>query len=386
MRGLVCASIIVAMSGVAMGQQAASMPAGGLGLRPVRYVIPEAARASVMHGSGKVIQIPCETVWKPACANQPGSMTIQDLAKMSVTHAADLADPAKVRTVNRQGPWANRAGLNLVFQLGANVPAAAVPAFQAAEAYLESQFPNDAMTVTVTVSFAALSPGVIGGTSSSYGYVNWADTRAALVGGMDANDTIQSSLPSGTTIPVRYRANRTTNEDRVFWTFANWKASGGTIAGNDASMQYSTSFPFDFDPSNGVTANTLSLQDVIIHETGHALGFTSGTDFRNSDIEVLDVYRFQRTDGNADYNPDTTAEFGTKPRMGIYNYNDDHNFDIISTEHRLSDGSPYQASHFREQVPAIGIMDPAFTYGETFYSNFLRASDLMVFDAMGYDK
>ena len=152
-------------------------------------------------------------------------------------------------------------------------------------------------------------------------------------------------------------------------------------------MQYSTNFPFDYDPSNGVTANTISLQDVIIHETGHALGSTSGVDFRSNDIEAMDIFRFRRTDGSSDFNPDTTAEFTARPRWCVFNNpNDDVNLDDIASEYRLSDGSPYQASHFREQVPAIGIMDPAFSYGETFYPNFYRASDLMLFDSIGYDR
>jgi len=313
-------------------------------------------------------------------------MTGRDLQRMAMVHDADMANAEGLRVVNSPN---NAGGLNLVYVLGASVPAAAIPAFAAAEAYLEAQFPNDPVTVTVTVSFAALSPGVIGGTSSSYGYVDWASSRAALVGGMDASDTIQSSLPSGTTIPVRYSASSTTNEDRIFWTFANWKATGGTVTGNDASMQYSTAFPFDYDPSNGVTANTISLQDTIIHETGHAMGFGSGVDFRNRDIESLDVFRFRNTDGSAslDYNPDTTAEFGVRPRWAVKNNpNDDVNFDIISSEIHLSDGSPWQASHWRQEIPAIGIMDPAFDYGETFYPNFFRATDVAGFDAIGWDR
>lgn len=350
---------------------------------PLRLVIPTGVQTVSHPWIQEEIEFPTEEVWRPMCANPIGVMEAADLAIMAGTHTAQFADPAQVTILDTAAP---RAGLNMVFALAASVPAAAVPAFAAAETYLEGQFPNDTMTVTVSVSFAALSPGVIGGTGSSYGYVTWADTRTALQGGADATDSILAFLPSGTTIPVRYRSNRTTNEDRVFWTFANWKANGGTVSGNDATMQFSTNFPFDYDPSNGVSSNTISIQDVIVHETGHALGFTSGIDFRNSDIEVVDVFRFQRTDGNADYNPDTTAEFQVRPRMGIYNYNDDHNFDIISVEYRMSDGSPYQASHFREQVPAIGIMDPAFSYGETFYPNFLRTSDIAMFDAIGYDR
>lgn len=377
------AALIAGMSGSAMAQstEVPTQVAGVLGLNP-RVTIPMGIRAATLPG-GQQRAMATEQVWKPVCwAGSPGSTSAAQLTEMAASHQA-MMDAGPVTIVNNTS---QRAGLDVVYVLASSVPSAAVPAFAAAEAYLEAQFPGDTMTLTVTVSFASLSSGVIGGTGSSYGSLSWADTRTTLVGGMDGNDSIQSSLPSGTTIPVRYRSNRTTNEDRVFWTFANFKANGGSVAGNDANMQYSTNFPFDYDPSNGVTANTISLQDVIIHETGHAMGFTSGIDFRNSDIEVIDVFRFTNTDGNGDFNPDTTAEFTARPRWAIYNYNDNYNFDTIASEYRLSDGSPWQASHFREQTPAIGIMDPAFNYAETFYPNFLRTSDLTVFDAIGYDK
>lgn len=349
----------------------------------IRYTIPLGVQAAFLP-DGTPVDLAAEEVWKPICSSAQGELSILDLATMATNHAVQMADPDGVTVVNGRQP---RAGLNLVFSLAASVPAAAVPAFAAAEAYLEGQFPGDTMTVTVSVSFASLGSGIIGGTGSSYGYLTWADSRSTLVSGMDGTDTIQNSLPAGTTIPVRYASGTTTNENRVFWTFANFKANGGSVSGADASMQYSTNFPFDYDPSNGVTANTISLQDVIIHETGHALGFTSGIDGRLNDIEVIDVYRFRSTDGNGDFNPDTVAEFGVRPRWCVYNNpNNGHIFDIISVEYAYSDGSPYQASHFNEQFPAIGIMDPAFSYGETFYPNFLRTTDITVFDAIGYDK
>ncbi len=348
-----------------------------------RFFGPVKQGFSTMYANNQVIPFNTQDIWKPICSNR-AALTVADLQNMATTHAAAMADPTKVIVVDSINP---AAGLDLVYTLGGSVPAGAVAAFAAAEAYLEGQFPNDTMTVNISVSFAALSPGVIGGTSSASGYVDWPNTRLALQSGADASDTIQASLPSGTTIPVRYRTNTTTNETRVFWTLANWKATGGTATGTDANMQYSTAFPFDYDPSNGVTANTISLQDVIIHETGHALGFSSGVDFRSSDIEVPDIFRFRRTDGNGDFNPDTTAEFTARPRWAVRNNpDDDVNFDDIASEIRFSDGSPWQASHWREQVPAIGIMDPAFNYAETFYPNFLRATDLTGFDAFGYDK
>lgn len=350
-----------------------------------RHIIPTGLRAAMLPGGG-ITQMQTEVVWKPVCSN-PAPMSRLDLIAMASRHATEFTgSPFGARIVdNTPSP---RAGLNVVYVLGPSVPAAAVASFAQAEAYLESQFTGDTMTLTVSVSFAALSPGVIGGTGSAYGTLTWADSRNTLIAGMDANDTIQSSLPSGTTIPVRYSTSSTTNETQIFWTFANFKANGGSVAGNDASMQYSTAFPFDFDPSNGVTANTISLVDVIIHETGHSMGFGSGVDFRNRDIEAHDIFRFRSTDGTGDFNPDTAAEFGVRPRWAVRNNpNNDVQFDTISgVEYALSDGSPWQASHWREQSPAIGIMDPAFNYAETFYPNFLRTSDLTAFDAIGWDR
>lgn len=375
------AAAVVGLAGGASAQVAQGGEEG-VSIRPgaVRHVIDTGSHLATLPG-GRAVKMQTQQVWKPVCSNR-AAMTQADLVNMAATHAADLADPTKNTIVDNTGH--ERAGLNLVFVLGASVPAAAVPAFAAAEAYLESQFPGNTMTVTIPVSFAALPSGVIGGTSSSYGTLSWVDSRATLVAGMDASDTIQSSLPAAS-IPVRYTTGTTTAENRVFWTFANFKANGGTVAGNDASMQYSTAFPFDFDPSNGVSANTISLQDVVIHETGHALGCTSGVDFRVNDIEVMDIFRFRRTDGASDFNPDTAAEFTARPRWCVFNNpNDDQNFDTIASEYRLSDGSPYQASHFREQIPAIGIMDPAFAFGETFYPSFYRTSDITLFDAIGY--
>jgi hypothetical protein len=336
----------------------------------------------VTTAAGETINMPTETVWRPICGSRP-IVTASQLAKMAANHEAEIKAGFEIVNEGALGP----GGLNVVFQLGSSVPSAAVPSFVAAELYLEAQFPADPMTITISVSFAALQSGVIGGTSSSYGQTTYPTARTVLVDDMDSNDLIQAFLPATTTVPVRYRTSSTTNEDRVFFTFANWKANGGTIAGNDGSMQFSTNFPFDYDPSNGVGGSTISLVDVIIHEVGHAMGCTSGVDFRNRDIECLDLFRFRNTDGNADFNPDTNAEFTVRPRWAVFNNpNNDVNFDTISSEIPLSDGSPYQASHLRELFPAIGIMDPAFAFGETFYPNYLRSTDLTVFDSIGYDQ
>jgi hypothetical protein len=387
-RRFITLGVVLASGGLATAQQFGSDPAlqnqGPLPFaRQPSLIVPEQPRIA-LDTEGNAFVMPVQHVWKPLCNTALGAVTVADLANMDRTHKEAFADPDQVIVIDNSREL---NGFNIVYVIGANVPAAALPAFTAAEAYIESQF-SDPITITVTVSFAALGPGILGGTSSSYGSVTYAGSRAGLINN-DANDTIQDFLPNTTTVPVRYSTGTTTNETRVFWTIANYNATAGSVAGNAASMQYSTNFTWDYDPSNGVAANAYSFRDVIIHETGHAMGFTSGVDFRVNDIEVLDLFRFRRTDSTAasDFNPDTTAEFTARPRWAVFNNpNDDVNSDLISAEYRMSDGSPQQASHFRDQTPAIGIMDPTLGFGQTFFPDYFRAPDLAMFDAIGYDR
>jgi len=52
----------------------------------------------------------------------------------------------------------------------------------------------------------------------------------------------------------------------------------------------------------------------------------------------------------------------------------------------MSDGSPYQASHWREQSSNIGIMDPALNGSQTFINRgYYSDADRNAFDAIGYD-
>ncbi len=330
--------------------------------------------------SGEVVDFGAHEIWRPVCYGENARVSQEDLAQMVLGHQASIQhqDPP----IGEPEP----NGFNIVFVPSGNIPAGATAALAASEAYIESFF-SDPITITINVSFQPLGPGVLGGTSSASGYVSYGPARAQIVGDMDASDTLQSSLPSGSTCPVRYTSGSSvTNENRVFFTFADWKAVDGTVSGVDANMTFSTNFAFDYDPSNGISAGSYSFTDVVIHETGHAMGFTSGVDFRFRDMETLDLFRFQRTDGSGDYNPDTTTEFGVRPRLCAFNApNDDHNSDLISAEYRMADGSPYQASHFREQTPNIGLMDPAIAAGQTFYPAYYSTADLAMFDAIGYD-
>jgi hypothetical protein len=81
------------------------------------------------------------------------------------------------------------------------------------------------------------------------------------------------------------------------------------------------------------------------------------------------------------------AEFAARPRLVAANSPDDaHHLDLMSAEYRMSDGSPYQASHLREQTPSLGLMDPAIGPGVTRAPNYFGARDLAVLDLIGWDR
>jgi len=152
-------------------------------------------------------------------------------------------------------------------------------------------------------------------------------------------------------------------------------------------MTINSDFSWDYDPSNGITSGSFCFQSVLAHEVGHVLGFTSGADFRFLDIETLDVFRFQLSDGSGNYNPDTLAEFQTTARMVDQNApgtNDDVVSDIISVEYQMSDGEPYQCSHF-SQGNVYAIMQPAVSSGTTYYPDFYKTPDKTMLDAIGWD-
>ncbi|GAB4543824.1 MAG: hypothetical protein Tsb0013_00380 [Phycisphaerales bacterium] len=342
--------------------------------------------------TGETILMEGRRVSRPFCSSDVSNVTLNDL---QIWRQRQLEVPEEGTFVFDTTPPGRGGGINLVLNLDASVPSQALPAIAAAEAYVESQF-GDPVTIVMDIDFFNFgNGGVIGFASSSSVFVNYTTARSSLIAGMDANDTIQDFLPTGSTVPVRYTSTSTaiSNENRVLFNTAAYEATIGSIGGTDASLSFNTQFNFDYDPSNGV--NGTCFQSVLIHEIGHGLGFTSNADGFGSDIEVLDLYRFARNDSvngvNGDWDPDTTAEFQTTARMvdaddpGTSADNDevDANSDLISVEYRMSDGSPNQASHFNEGLN--GIMDPTIGGGQTFFPNFYRTSDLDMFDAIGYD-
>jgi len=348
-------------------------------------VIPTGTETSTLYQDGSQVEIETDARWKLVCGSNPVGVTSEDLQRFADTHYAAM-ETGEIKVIDS---GLRTSGINIIFNTDSSVPGDAEDALVLVEEYLETLF-ADPITVTINVSFQYMGDGgVIGATSSNYvSNVSYSTSRTGLIAGMDSDDSIQEWLPTGSSIPVRYNgsSDSVSSENQIDWTKAAYRATIGSTSGSAASMSYNTVFDFDYDPSNGISGGSMSFVDVAIHEVGHALGFTSGTDW-GAYMTALDVYRFQRLDGSGDYNPDTYEEFQTTPRLVDYNNpNDQHISDLIDAEYRMSDGSPWQASHFREQSsPWIGLMDPAFSSGETHYPSYFSGADLNMFDAIGYD-
>lgn len=358
-------------------------------LRDIVVIVPDAPRIATLHADGRRIVVPIETVWQPMCWHDAGALSHADLLRIAAESVRNEAsgDGTAARTAPPDGGSLAGGGFNLVFDINASVPQDAQDALDRVSAFYERQFDDD-VTVTVNVEFdGSLPGGVLGATSTAFTNVTWNASRNGLRNGMDATDIIQDFLPPGSSIPVRYNGNSAfiTNENRVFWTIANFNAAVGFISGDAGSLRFNENIDWDYNPDDGVSG--YSFVDVVIHEVGHALGFASGVDFRDHDIEALDIFRFQRTDGAFDYNPDTYEEFRTTPRLATYNLpNNDVVSDIKIATYKMSDGFPYQASHFYDKNPSIGVMDPVLGQGQTFAPKFFSPADKRMFDAIGWDR
>lgn len=343
---------------------------------------------SVLYADGSEVDVEIEKIWRPMCGSNSSNLTVEELRRIAqMSNEAAAAHPWEGS--GQGGIAAGPVGFDLVFNITSALPPGASEALTAVEKYIEAQF-TDPVTVVINISFAPLGQGILGSTGSLYTNVPWPTARGGLQSGMDASDTIQDFLPAASTIPVRYDGNSATvtNENRVYFTLANYRAAIGAVAGTAASMTFSSNFSWDYTPPD-ISPGAYCFHSVIVHEVGHALGFTSAADFRSNDMEALDIYRFQRSDGTGtDYNPDTLAEFGTTARMVDMNAPgtlNDVNSDLVQAEYQMADGDPYQASHFAPQNPGIYIMDPSIGSSETFYPDFYRSGDTEMFDAIGWD-
>ncbi len=342
---------------------------------------------STLYHDGSTVEIPTYVTTRNSCFTHSYDLSLDDL-KDAVRQAELLQQNGNTIVVNDRGAERG-SGLNIVFIVSGSPPFSVLDAIEESAQFVESQFTDP---ITVTLDFVWQNSGGLAFTQTVTTSTSYTNARNSLIADMDSDDTIQDFLPAGSTLPVRFNgASATvTNENTIHWAKDNFRATVGSLGGLNTLISMNSAVNYDLDPTNGIVFSQFSFQDILIHEIGHALGFTSAVDTNaalgQSRTQPLDLYRFQRTDGGNDYNPDTLAEFQTTPRTIDQNTpNDDANSDLIDFEYRMADGSPNQASHFREQSPTIGVMDPLIGNGETTFPDQYLESDINMLDAIGWD-
>jgi hypothetical protein len=188
----------------------------------------------------------------------------------------------------------------------------------------------------------------------------------------------------------------------------------------DADITFSSTFAFDFDPTDGIAIGTYDFTGVAIHEMGHALGFLSGTDdYEYNVIEYdparaltpaqqdqyswlssLDLFRYGANnpagaDGrDLQLDPNRPAFFSLDGQLP-FNFNDqlaEASSSFFSTGYNFGDGG--QASHWQDanalllnngcfvDARQIGIMDPTASNCQ---NGIVTSNDLAAFDAMGWN-
>ena len=187
-------------------------------------------------------------------------------------------------------------------------------------------------------------------------------------------------------------------------TNANYKALVGSgdpalNAEIDASITFSSDFPFDFNPTDGIPAGEYDFIGVAVHEMGHALGFVSAADDfdystpnaganQNFSTDIYwwgyggDLFRYSAGDLNWAFNQD--AYFSIDGGASAFN-----NAGFSTGE---VNGDGWQASHWLAPtnslgnytcaLPFVGIMNPYICNGK---GDQTTASDLAFFDAIGWN-
>jgi hypothetical protein len=288
-----------------------------------------------------------------------------------------------------------------------------------------SQLLSDPVTVSLTLgTSASLGTGILASTYAQFASFNYNDVYTAL--GLDrtsaTDTTAYANLPVGNVpLLINYTAdnpngigsatpyidtNDSANNTTIRMTSANARALGLTanpgqnsscIGTCDGYIVFSSTFSYDYDPSDGITSGAFDFIGLAEHEIGHALGFISGVDildtnspsnlgYYNADqftnLSPLDLFRCSAT---------TQADQALYPGLRDFTANTSAKFFSIdgcrtadlggSFSTGVTHGDGRQASHWKDGQ-SLGLMDPTAAPGEKLAISPL---DLQAFDAIGWN-
>lgn len=261
------------------------------------------------------------------------------------------------------------------------------------------------ITVVVDVDFGTTffgqpwgSPNILGATGTANINLPFSEVKSRLIQNAPGAEELQlyNALPANG-VPVELNGV-TTNASLVRTTQSVARAIGFVpdvtnpdslvIGQGDAGIGFNSAHAFDFDPSNGISAGTLDFDAVVVHEMGHALGFTSGSgNGVSSPLSLWDIFRFRP--GAASLGTvATAARVMSEGGEQVFFNSRTNSFGTL--ELQLSTGGSdgvggdgEQSSHWKDDTftSFIGIMDPTLASGQR---ETITSNDLSALDTFGY--
>jgi len=290
------------------------------------------------------------------------------------------------------------AGLNIILRGTAQLDAnpAAKAAFERAADIWESRI-ADPINVYVDVDFGSTRFGepfeenVIASAQSDYrggGSGLYPEVRGLIVvRGHNANEiAVYNALPTAN-IPTDLGVTTGLASPSMLLRAIGALDANPPESESAPSIGFNSAFPYDFDPSNGVSAGQTDFEGVVVHEIGHMLGFVSrvGSQELGSDINAPSIFDFFR------FRPGVTlGTFGSANRIqasgGEQVYFTGTGTLAMSTGRGDgTGGDEQQASHWKDDALSgsrIGVMDPTLSKG---VRSEITNADLQAFGMMGWN-
>jgi hypothetical protein len=257
--------------------------------------------------------------------------------------------------------------LNITY--GANVasaPSEFKTAVAAVQQYFEATF-TDPVTVNIQVDFARLGHDLIGQSSYGLNTYSFSQITTALLANSKSTDDANAivSLPATDPIPGTHH---------YVMTPAEAKALGllGATTALDGTATFSSTAPFDYDRSDGITAGQYDFQGSVAHEFSEIMGRelnAIGNEVQTGEANgyyLYDLFKFT-AEGARSFVGTTQGYFSLD--NGVTNLNDFNN-------------SP--DDDFGDWAESAGD-DSFLAFSDSGVVNPVTATDLRVMDVLGWD-